>query len=39
MENNKKERVFSMKYYLIATMIIMIALTGGLMVWLYSPSI
>ncbi len=39
MENSKKEKLFSMKYYLIATMVIMIVLTGGLMVWLYSPSI
>ena len=37
--DNKKTKIFSMRYYLIGAMIIMIALTGGLMVWLYSPSI
>lgn len=37
--NEKKERIFSMRYYLIGAMILMIALTGGLMVWLYSPNI
>ncbi len=37
--DNKKTKIFSIRYYLIGAMIIMIALTGGLMVWLYSPSI
>ena len=36
---NKKTKIFSMRYYLIGAMIVMIALTGGLMVWLYSPNI
>lgn len=39
METNNKEKIFSMRYYLIGAMLLMVALTGGLMVWLYSPSI
>lgn len=39
METNNKEKIISMRYYLIGAIVLMVMLTGGLMVWLYSPNI